>query len=186
MRDPTHRQHIRHIPSAHLHAPASMPAFTRRQYCRADITSRCIYSHGMTRPRFEAHPTSFARETIVERRALVLMPSRRSFAQPESTLRPRETRGALSRQRSRRIAVFFLPTHHPPYAGRISAPHHIRSSQASFIRRGPEVGGPTAAAGIIAAPPTRTAVRVESGSRLTQRARNREGPACHLIWATIL
>ena len=41
------------------------------------------YNHGMTRPRFEAHPTSFARETIVERRALVLMPSRRSFAQPE-------------------------------------------------------------------------------------------------------
>ena len=36
---------------------------------------------------------------------------------------------------------------HPPSPlcrAHLSSPHHIRSSQASFIRRGPEVGGPTA------------------------------------------
>ena len=110
VRDPTHRQHIRHIPSAHLHASASMPAFTRRR--TVERTSHLgVYNHGMNQHVPGSRPTrgSFARETIVECRALVLRTIRRSSALPREIAMPhRATRGELASEAGAELCFFLL------------------------------------------------------------------------------
>ena len=60
-------------------------------------------------------------------------PARHCASPRDRNAAPRDTRRA--RQRSRRRAVFFLPTHHPPYAGRISA-HLITSVHHKHLSSG--------------------------------------------------
>ena len=109
VRDPTHRQHIRHIPSAHLHAPASMPAFTRRR--TVGVSSHLgVYNHGMKRPRFEAHPRLFC--TRNDRRVQSSRAPhhiRRSSALPREIAMPhRATRGELASEAGAELCFFLL------------------------------------------------------------------------------